>query len=226
MNAVAAAETHNLRPGALGSRLHMPTSFVGTDEVFSALRADPLASDNVVFKAFKVGLCRLWSGADKRQVKAICGTAPGVSDKSGFAKPQYLPEGGRRERRGRKFPGGSIVCQHLVLVWKIKREREFEGGGEGGWEVSHRVERDAEQGLTMRSVGCTIWKPYNNQPRGSQSQGRRERIPEQGPEQVIIRLVTMLVVRVRTNRWKGVVCVHHSREKSEGGGKYKAKRKG
>lgn len=103
------------------------------------------------------------------------------------------------------------------MVPKIIREVGVEGECVLGVEP-HRVEGgDAVQGLTTRSVGCIVCKANNNQPRGSEVQDRqRERILEQGAEEVKVRIVGMSGVRTRTNRWKRVVCVHHSREKSGG----------
>ena len=102
VDVILAAETLDLHPSALGGRLHVPTSFVGTDEVTSALRADQLASGEVVFKVLKVGLWRLWGlffDADKGRVKVSCRTATGVSGESRFLKTVgELPERGWRER--------------------------------------------------------------------------------------------------------------------------------
>lgn len=86
MDVVVAAEAIDLLPGALGSRLHMPASFVGTDEVTFALGADPFAIDGVVFKPFKIGLCRLGCGADGRRLKLIRRAGSCVSDKNGFLR--------------------------------------------------------------------------------------------------------------------------------------------
>lgn len=54
VDAVAAAKTHNLLTRALGRRFDMPTSLMGTDEVVSALCADPLAIGGVVLETIEV----------------------------------------------------------------------------------------------------------------------------------------------------------------------------
>ena len=53
---VAAAKAHDLLPGALGCRLHMPAGLMGADEVALALCADPLASDGAVLDAVEASL--------------------------------------------------------------------------------------------------------------------------------------------------------------------------
>ena len=59
MNGFVATKTPDFPAGTLGSSPLMPTRLAGTDEVSSALRADPLARNGVAFKAFKFDLCRL-----------------------------------------------------------------------------------------------------------------------------------------------------------------------
>lgn len=86
VNVIAAAEAFDLFAGASSSRLDMPTGFVGADEVTFALRTDPLAGDGVVFKEFKVGLCRHCFDLDKGEVKAVCRAALSVSDEGEFLR--------------------------------------------------------------------------------------------------------------------------------------------
>ena len=79
VNSIVATLAHDLLSCALGSRLHVPASFVGTDEVAFALGADPLADGVVVFETFKVCLCgprRLRFGVDEGQVKVSCRATP------------------------------------------------------------------------------------------------------------------------------------------------------
>jgi len=83
MNMVAAASALDLLASTFGGCLDVPTGFVGTDEVLSALPADPLASDRVTFKAFKVGLCRLRFDVDKREVNVTCRTEGGGGKRRG-----------------------------------------------------------------------------------------------------------------------------------------------
>ena len=160
VDAIPATEALDLLPSALGGRLRVPTSFVGTDEVTSALHADPLASDEVAFKAFKVGLWRLFGlffNADNGRVNVSCTTATGVSDKSRFLRMVgELPGRGWRKRGGRNLSGRLVFCWDLVLICEIR-----EGGKVRSGEVMehHRVVGrgvDTRHGLTMSSAGCTI----------------------------------------------------------------------
>jgi hypothetical protein len=106
VDVVATAEALDLLSRALGSRLGVPASLVGTDKVAFALCANPLASERVVFEIPEVRLGRLnvfsvkqwgkngqrrgreawvvWSwriyGAQVRQV--VCRAVPSVSDKN------------------------------------------------------------------------------------------------------------------------------------------------
>ena len=56
---IVATKTLGFLAGALGGGPLVSTRLVGTDEVVPALRADPLASNGITFKAFKFCLCRL-----------------------------------------------------------------------------------------------------------------------------------------------------------------------
>lgn len=56
VNMVAASKAFDLLSRAFGRGLHVPTGFMGADEVPVAFRANPLASKRVVVETFEVDL--------------------------------------------------------------------------------------------------------------------------------------------------------------------------